>query len=174
MNATARLQAIIHWLARVLQMVAGIALLATAIGVTVNALMRYGLHRDIPVITEEGGFLFLFVVFFGLAATLAAGSHISVEVLAAIAPRRFARFMYDVVVPILSMIFVAVVMVAGAIVTHRYFASGRMTMGSTPLPFWMFIAIVPIGCVAMELSLLSQLIDGIRSWRRSGGRSSGD
>lgn len=166
MSQPARFRAAIERLAHALQMTAGIVLLLAAIGVTANALLRYGFHRDIAVLTEQGGFLFLFVVFFGLAATFAAGSHISVELLSAIAPHKVARFAYDVVVPVLSMIFVGTVLVTGAMITQRYFVTGRLTMGSVQIPFWLFVAIVPIGCIAMELTLLSRLMDGLHAWNR--------
>ncbi len=138
-------------------------------------MLRYGFHRDIPVLSGSRADLsFCSWSFSGLRPHCAAGSHVSVEILAAIAPRRIAQFMYDIVVPLISMIFVGTVMVAGAIMVQRYFVSGRMTLGSMPMPFWILIAIVPVGCVAMELSLLSQLIDGVRNWRRPGRQTSSE
>jgi TRAP-type C4-dicarboxylate transport system permease small subunit len=174
MNLLARFQKAVNAGAHALQMIAGVAIFLTSVAVTVNAVARYGLNRDIAILTEAGGFMFLLVIFFGLAGTFAAGSHVSVEILSVIVPKRIARFMYDIVVPILAMVFIAVLLVAGTMMTLRFYANGRMTIGMFPLPFWVFMAIVPIGCVAMELALVSSLIDGLRRLTRAGKSSAAD
>ncbi|GEM_PF-1018386 len=147
----------------VLQLLAGAMIFATAIGVTLNAIVRYGLGRNIAILTEAGGFIFLFVVFSGLAATLIAGSHVSVDILSAIAPKRFVNLMYKFIVPLISMVFVGVVLISGLIMTQRYFIGERVTTGIVPIPLWIIMSIVPIGCLVMELALLSLLIDEVRS-----------
>lgn len=172
MKLAARFQALSHAVAWFLQMIAGAVLVLTAICVTLNATLRYGFHKDIALLTEAGGYIFLFVVFFGLAAAFVAGSHVSIEILSLVAPKRLARFMYDIVVPLVSMVFVGAVLYAGAVIAQRYYLTGRLTDGSVPLPFWWFIAIVPIGCVAMELSLLSHVFENLRKWKQTPASSS--
>ena len=162
MKPLARFQTLIQHGASILQIIAGFVIFLSAVGVTLNAIARYGLGRDIALITEMGGFIFLFVVFFGLAAAFAAGSHVTVEILSVIASKKVARFMYRIFVPIISMIFVGTLLVTGFIMTQRFYGSGRLTIGNNPMPFWIFMAIVPVGCVAMEFSLLSYLIDGLK------------
>lgn len=162
MSVVARFQKAVHRTASTLQMIAGIVILVTAIGVTLNAFARYGFGRDIAILTEAGGYVFLFVIFFGLAGAFVAGSHISVEILSLLAPKRVAAFMYDIVVPVLSIAFVGVVLFAGVLMTLRFYHSGKMTIGMFPMPFWIFMAIVPVGCAVMELALISSLIDNLR------------
>ena len=99
----------------ILQIMAGIVIFVTAVGVTLNAIARYGLGRNMAILTEAGGYIFLIVVFFGLAATFKAGSHVSVDILSTIAPKKFVKLMYNVFVPFISMIFVGVVLISGLV-----------------------------------------------------------
>jgi TRAP-type C4-dicarboxylate transport system permease small subunit len=162
MKLISRFQSAVQSGVSILQVLAGITIFATAIGVTLNAIARYAFGRNITILTEAGGFIFLFVVFFGLAATFVAGSHVSVDILSAIAPKKFARLMDKVVVPLISMIFVGAILMAGLTMMQRFFEDGRVTTGTFPIPLWLIMAIVPVGCLAMELALLSRLIEETR------------
>lgn len=149
-------------LAAVLQMVAGVVILITALAVTMNALARFVFSRDIALITEFGGFVFLAVIFLGLAGTFVAGSHVSVELLSFIAPERFAVWFDRIAVPVLSLIFTTVLLVVSTMMTLRYFNSGRVTIGFYPVPYWMIMSLVPLGSLVLNLVLLRLIITRLR------------
>jgi len=155
-------KSLVERLAAALQMVAGLVILLTAFGVTANALARFAFSRDISLITEFGGFVFLVVIFLGLAGTFLAGSHVSVELLSFIAPERFARWFEAVAVPVLWLIFTTVLLIVSALMTLRYFNSGRVTIGFYPLPYWMLMAVVPLGALTLDLVLLRLVIARLR------------
>lgn len=167
MTAPARFRVAIERIAAALQVVAGLIILATAIGVSVNALARYGLSKDIPFVTEAGGYVFLFVIFLGLAGTFLAGSHISVELLSLFVSRRAVLRMEQLVIPVLSIIFLTVLMVASGAMAVRYYQSGRVTVGLVPMPFWFFMAVVPVGSLVLDTLLVAmvweRLTGGLRS-----------
>ncbi|MCB1387628.1 MAG: TRAP transporter small permease [Rhodobacteraceae bacterium] len=153
---------LVERLATALQMAAGLVILITALAVTVNALARYTLSRDIALITEFGGFVFLVVIFLGLAGTFLAGSHVSVELLSAIAPERFARWFEAIAIPALCFVFTTVLVVVSAMMTMRYYASGRVTIGFYPLPYWLLMSVVPLGSLVLDLVLMRLLVARLR------------
>jgi TRAP-type C4-dicarboxylate transport system permease small subunit len=162
MTKPARFRAAVERIAAAFQMVAGVIILATAIGVSVNALARYGLSKDIPFVTEAGGYVFLFVIFLGLAGTFLAGSHIAVELLSLFVPRRVAIRFEEIIIPILSIAFLTVLIIASTVMTMRYYESGRLTVGLVPMPFWIFMAVVPIGSLVLEILLISIVYERLR------------
>lgn len=173
MTEPARLRSAIERIAAVFQMVAGVIILATAIGVSVNALARYGLAKDIPFVTEAGGYVFLFVIFLGLAGTFLAGSHIAVELLSLFVPRRQAIRFEQIVIPILSIAFLTVLIIASTIMTMRYYESGRLTVGLVPMPFWIFMAVVPIGSMVLEILMISMVYERLRGGSNDAAGSAG-
>lgn len=162
MKPAARFRESLETAAAAMQMVAGAVIFVTAVAVSLNALARYVLSRDIALVSEAGGFVFLIVIFLGLAGTFLAGSHVSIELLSVVAPARIARWVARILVPILSLLFVTALMVTSAIMTVRYFNTGRMTIGLFPMPFWIFMAVVPIGSLMLNLVLLSIIVDRLR------------
>jgi TRAP-type C4-dicarboxylate transport system permease small subunit len=155
-------KSLVEQLAALLQMVAGVVILITALAVTMNALARFVFSRDIALITEFGGFVFLVVIFLGLAGTFIAGSHVSVELLSAIAPERFARWFERFAVPVLSVIFTTILLVVSAQMTLRYLDAGRVTIGFYPVPYWMIMAVVPLGSLVLDLVLVRLIIARLR------------
>ncbi len=155
-------KSLVEHLAAILQMAAGVVILITALAVTVNALARFLVSRDIALITEFGGFVFLLVIFLGLAGTFIAGSHVSVELLSAIAPERFARWFERFAVPVLCVVFTTVLIVVSTQMTLRYFYAGRMTIGFYPMPYWMIMAVVPLGSLVLDLVLIRLIIQRLR------------
>ncbi|WP_127107917.1 TRAP transporter small permease subunit [Pararhodobacter zhoushanensis] len=153
---------LIDRLASALQMLAGLVILVTAAGVTLNALARFAFSRDLSLISELGGFVFLVVIFLGLAATFLSGSHVSVELLSLVVPERFSRWFETTVVPVLCFIFVTALLVTSTMMTLRYFHSGRVTIGHYPLPYWAIIAVVPIGTLMLDLVLIRLIILRLR------------
>ena len=149
-------------LASALQMVAGLVILTTAAGVTVNALARFVFSKDLSLITELGGFVFLVVIFLGLAATFLSGAHVSVELLSFIVPERFARWFADIAVPVLSLVFVTALLVTSSMMTWRYFNSGRVTIGHYPIPYWSIMIVVPLGTLMLDLVLIRLIVARLR------------
>lgn len=145
--------------AGVLQALAGGIILVAAICVTINAIARYGFGRDVAFISELGGFVFLYVIFLGLAGTFYAGGHVAVELLEALFSRRHAEIARRFVIPWLSLAFALVLMIAGAVMTWRYFQTGRMTIGLFPIPFWVLMAVVPVGSLMMSLAIVARVVD---------------
>jgi TRAP-type C4-dicarboxylate transport system permease small subunit len=157
-TAAARFSRAIRNTAGALQFVAGGTILIAAIGVTVNAIARYGFGRDVAFITEVGGFVFLYVIFLGLAGTFYAGGHVAVELLEALFSKTYADWARRRLIPWLSLAFALVLMVTGAIMTFRYFQTGRLTIGLVPMPFWIFMAVVPLGSLLLSLALIARII----------------
>lgn len=58
MRPAARFARIVQRIAGVFHYVAGAIILTAAVGVTINAIARYGFSRDVALITEAGGFVF--------------------------------------------------------------------------------------------------------------------
>lgn len=151
-----------------LELLAGWIVLIVAVGVTLNAIARYGFGIDLAVVTETGGFVFLIVTFLALTSTYFAGQHVSVELLDLVGSKRFVELMHTYVIPLLSLLFMVSMTVASAIMTVRYFNNGRMTVGLHPMPFWIFMAVVPVGSALFCLALLSDLVDSIGGRRIAG------
>jgi len=162
-SAAARFREAVVGAARGLELLAGWILLIVAIGVTFNAIARYGFGTDLAIVTETGGFIFL--TFLALTSAYFAGQHVSVELLELVGSKRFVSFMYGYVIPVLSLIFMVSMTVASLIMTMRYFKTGRMTIGMNPMPYWMFMAVVPLGSGLFSLAIVSDLIERVRGNR---------
>jgi len=164
-SAAARFREAVVGAARGLELVAGWILLIVAIGVTANAIARYGFGTDLAIVTETGGFVFLIVTFLALTSAYFAGQHVSVEMLELVGSKRFVSFMYGYVIPFLSLVFMVSMTVASLIMTMRYFKTGRVTIGMNPMPYWMFMAVVPLGSGLFSLAIVSDLIERFRGNR---------
>lgn len=162
MNGPGSLRRAVAALSGILEHLAGWMLLFVACGVTANAIARYGFGADLALITEMGGFVFLIVTFLGLAGTYIAGQHVAVEVLEVIGSRRFVRLMQGYVIPVVSVAFMVVLVVMTTIMTLRYFNNGRVTLGSYPVPFWILMAVIPLGSIVFLLVQLSDLVSRLR------------
>ncbi|MBI1621663.1 TRAP transporter small permease [Aquamicrobium zhengzhouense] len=162
MNLNSRFRGTIGALSSFMEQVGGWILLIVAIGVTINAFARYGFGADLALITEAGGFVFLVVTFLGLAGAYIAGQHVAVEILEVIGNKRFVQVMQHYVIPVISVIFMALLVIMTTMMTMRYFNTGRVTLGRYPMPFWIFMAVIPLGSLIYVFVLLSDLISRVR------------
>lgn len=160
--------------ARALEFVAGVIVLIVAVAVTVNAIARYGFGRDLAIITEAGGFVFLVVTFLALAGTYLVGQHVAVEMLELVGSRRFVDRMYNVIIPAVSLVFMLALTVTTLLMTLRYYHNGRVTLGMYAMPFWVFMAVVPLGSFLMSLAIVSDLIERFRGAQPSTADHDGD
>lgn len=139
-------------------------LFITMLAIVVNAGIRYTVGGGVHMILELSGFIFMWLIFLGLAGTYLVGGHVTVEALLSQVSPRARSVMEGLIVPVVAGGYTLVIGIAGATVTHQLFAEGTLTDGVIPLLLWPVMIIMPIGCALLLLALLKVIHKG--QWRQ--------
>ena len=154
------IEMIIHWATRLSGYIAGIVLFGMMMLTTIDVICRYFFNASILGVYEITEFMMVCVVFFSLSFAQKLKGHVAVNILV----DRFRdrpRHIFDVFNFLISIIFLLLIALMsfsqGIELLHSNRVSGNLT-----IPVYPFFFAVALGCVAMALELLKDLITGIR------------
>lgn len=153
----------IEWTSRWLAVLAGVAILAITLLVSMDVLMRYFLDKPQLFVDELASFLQVFVIFGGLAYTFLVGGHVRVDLLTTnMKPVRRARL--RVVTLIMGILLVAVitwVTLQSAISAYDYDRASTVMV----YPLWIPMICIPLGLLLMVAAMGATLLRQIRALR---------
>lgn len=136
-------------------------LLLTMLAISANAVLRYAFDAPMHIITELAGFAFLLMIFLGAAGTFLLGGHIIVELVVGQLPERLRIVFRDVLMGVVGIVYVGLLLWAGAEATWQLFLTGAASTGTTPIPYWMALVIMPVGALLLILAQVSTLFEAI-------------
>ena len=153
----------IEWTSRWLAVLAGVAILAITLLVSMDVLMRYFLDKPQLFVDELASFLQVFVIFGGLAYTFLVGGHVRVDLLTTnMKPVRRARL--RVVTLIMGILLVGVitwVTLQSAISAYDYDRASTVMV----YPLWIPMICIPLGLLLMVAAMGATLLRQIRALR---------
>jgi C4-dicarboxylate transporter DctQ subunit len=144
----------------------GVILLVILAVVLYEVLARSLLKRADTWSFELTSYALLFVVFLAAAQTLEQGGHGRVDLLTAfLSPR--AKLLAEVVVQMLSLLFIALLLWATFRETLKSFQSGLVSPSRHAIPLIYVYWIMPAGTALLLLAVLVKLCAAISRWRNS-------
>ncbi len=157
------LQRAISFLAALLMLVGGVALVLMMAQVTLDVAGKYFLSAPVPVTLEMvSNYYMVAVVFLPIAAVERANGHIHVELIYSHLPR-LARRLLDLLAYGLALFFFWLLMQTGWEQAWRKFEVGEFIMGSYSLEIWPSRFLVPIGGGLMVALLALKLVRSLAS-----------
>jgi TRAP-type C4-dicarboxylate transport system permease small subunit len=139
----------------------GLAVLATALMITYDVLMRYFLNRPQLFVDELTSFLLVGIIFLGAAPTFHRGGHIRIDLIT----RRLSRKMQKklrIVTLSAGIVILAVVSYETAVSAVMAFRYERMSAVML-YPVWIGMMLIPVGLSLMGLFMLAKMINIIES-----------
>jgi TRAP-type C4-dicarboxylate transport system permease small subunit len=148
-----------RWLA----VLAGVAVLAITLLVSMDVLMRYFLNKPQLYVDELASFLQVFVIFGGLAYTFLVGGHVRVDLITAhMRPVRRARLrVVTLVMGILLIAIIAWVTLQSTISAFDYDRASTVMI----YPLWLPMICIPLGLLLLAVAMGSTLLRQIRALR---------
>jgi TRAP-type transport system small permease protein len=155
---------VIGRIARSASTLAGLAVLAIVVLISIDVLMRFFFNQPQLFVDEVASFLEILVIFGGLAYTFRTGGHVRVDLLTGRLPRP-ARAWLRLVSLLIGLAFLGVVIwptVQSALTAYRY---GRV---STVMlyPLWLPMLLIPAGLALLGAAMLVTLARQVRVLRR--------
>jgi TRAP-type C4-dicarboxylate transport system permease small subunit len=136
----------------VLGWLSGIALIALTLLITVHVVMRYVGGTGIRGADEVSAYLFIAMVYCGLALALRDGAFIRVELLQERLPE-FVRRPVTVLVRLLSLAFVGLVTWRTWELMLASYESGLESIGVLRVVLWVPQAVIAVGCLALLMQI---------------------
>ena len=154
------IEMIIHWATRLSGYIAGIVLFGMMMLTTIDVICRYFFNASILGVYEITEFMMLCVVFFSLSFAQKLKGHVAVNILVDRLSNK-NRQIFDVCNFFISIIFLLLVAWMSSSQGIELFHSNRVS-GNLTIPVYPFFFVLSLGCVAMALELIRDLINGIR------------
>ena len=136
-------------------LLAGAAVLAIAVLVSLDVLLRYFLDRPLLFVDELASLLQVLVIFGGLAHTFLVGGHVRVDLVTAHVPPLVRAWLRMVTLG-LGLVFVGVVAwvtMQSALTAYRY---GRVSAVML-YPLWIPMLLIPIGLLLLGAAMAATL-----------------
>lgn len=159
-NAMKVIEMIIKWATRLSGYIAGIVLFGMMMLTTIDVVCRYFFNASILGVYEITEFMMVCVVFFSLSFAQKLKGHVAVNILVD-RLRRKPRNIFDVFNFLISIIFLLLIAWMSFSQGIELLHSNRVS-GNLNIPVYPFFFVLALGCVAMALELLKDLITGIR------------
>jgi TRAP-type transport system small permease protein len=155
---------VIGRIARSASTLAGLAVLAIVVLISIDVLMRFFFNQPQLFVDEVASFLEILVIFGGLTYTFRTGGHVRVDLLTGRLPRP-ARAWLRLLSLLIGLAFLGVVIwptVQSALTAYRY---GRV---STVMlyPLWLPMLLIPAGLALLGAAMLVTLARQVRVLRR--------
>lgn len=141
--------------------VAGLFILATALIVTYEVVMRALFNAPTEWVIEISVYLIVVAGFLGLAVTYADDKHIKVDLLTLKLPVKAGKYL-EVAVNLVALAFSLVFLVESWDMMATSFAIDRTAASSIRMPLWIPQAALPIGFGLLLLQIIRKLIVDIR------------
>ena len=154
------IEMIINWVTRLSGFIAGIVLFSMMMLTTIDVICRYFFNASILGVYEITEFMMLCVVFFSLSFAQKLKGHVAVNILVDRLSNK-NRQIFDVCNFLISIIFLLLIAWMSSSQGIEWFHSNRVS-GNLTIPVYPFFYVLSLGCVAMALELIRDLINGIR------------
>jgi len=151
---------IIKWATRLSGYIAGIVLFGMMMLTTIDVICRYFFNASILGVYEITEFMMLCVVFFSLSFAQKLKGHVAVNILVDRLSNK-NRQIFNVCNFLISIIFLLIIAWMSSSQGIELFHSNRVS-GNLTIPVYPFFFVLSLGCVAMALELIRDLINGIR------------
>lgn len=137
-------------------LLAGAAVLAMALLISLDVLMRYFLDRPLLFVDEVASLLQVLVIFGGLAYTFLVGGHVRVDLVTAHVPAaaRARLRMVSLALGLAFVLVVAWVTTQSALTAYRY---GRVSAVML-YPLWIPMLFIPLGLVLLAAAMAAALV----------------
>jgi len=143
----------------------GAVLLLILVTVLYEVLVRNVFKRAETWTFELTSYALLFVAFLAVARTLEQGGHARIDFLAEFLSRR-GKLLAEVIVQVLSLVFVALLLWATCRETLNAFQSGWVSPSKHAIPLIYVYWIMPAGTALLLLAVLAKLCSAISQWRK--------
>ena len=139
-------------------LIAGICILATAFIVTYEVVLRALFDAPTEWVNEVSVYLILISAFLGFSPALAAGKHISVDLVTSKLSKQ-ANKLLGIIISILGMGFSLVFLVTSAEMALNSYQLNMLSTSTLRIPLYIPQASLPIGFSILFLQFLANLID---------------
>jgi TRAP-type C4-dicarboxylate transport system permease small subunit len=143
--------------------IAAFMIVVIMLSIVANAGMRYIFGGGIHLVIELSGFAFLWLIFLSVAGTFLAGGHVTVELLTDALPAQLQHFLKRIFVPIIGVVYVAMIGWAGFVATRELIESGEVSIGTVQFLLWPILAILPLGCLLLVFALLQTIFSSLKN-----------
>ena len=152
---------VVDRLSHLLSIVAGVALFLL-MAITGTDVLRRALidGRSVPGAIEYAEIILVGLVYLSLAQTQRSDGHISVAVMTARLPPRFARALTTTGLLVVTLV-LGWLVVASAGVAWRSWNTGEFRMGLAQVPIWPARALIPLGAFFLLLQTLYSAADAL-------------
>jgi len=137
--------------------IAGICILATAFFVTYEVILRALFDAPTEWVNEVSVYLILISAFLGFSPALAAGKHISVDLITCKLSNHANRFL-GVVISLLGLGFCLVFFVTSAEMALNSYQLNMLSTSTLRIPLYIPQASLPVGFAIMTLQFLANLL----------------
>jgi len=154
------IESIIIWATRISGFIAGVVLFGMMMLTTVDVICRYFFNSSILGVYEITEFMMVCLIFFSLSFAQKLKGHVAVNLLV----DRFSykrQHFFDSCNYLVSIIFLLLIAWMSFSQGIELFHSNRVS-GNLTIPVYPFFFVLTLGCVAMALELLKDLIATIR------------
>jgi TRAP-type transport system small permease protein len=154
------LETVIKWATRLSSYVAGIVLFGMMMLTTIDVICRYFFNASILGVYEITEFMMVCLIFFSLSFAQKLKGHVAVDILVDRLGNK-PQHVFDGFNFLISIIFL--LLIAGTSFGQglELFHSNRVS-GNLNIPVYPFFFVLTVGCVAMSLELLGDLINVIK------------
>jgi TRAP-type C4-dicarboxylate transport system permease small subunit len=154
------IEMIINWVTRFSGYIAGIVLFSMMMLTTIDVVCRYFFNASILGVYEITEFMMLCVVFFSLSFAQKLKGHVAVNILVDRLSNK-NRQIFNICNFFISIIFLLLIAWMSSSQGIELFHSNRVS-GNLAIPVYPFFFVLSLGCVAMALELIRDLVNGIR------------
>jgi C4-dicarboxylate transporter DctQ subunit len=120
----------------------------------IQVVLRYLFNAGLIWALEATGYMFVWLVLFGISYAVRVHAHIGIDVLVKTLPDAARRVVGLVAVGICTL-YAAIMLYGGWVYFNLLFRRGTLAE-DIPLPRWVFVAILPLGFLLFGIRLLQQ------------------
>lgn len=137
--------------------VAGICILVTAIIVAYEVILRFVFNAPTEWVNETSVYLVMVSAFLGFAPALAAGKHISVDlILSNLSPK--ATSVIKIIVSLLGLLFSLVFLYTSAEMVFNSYRLNMLSVSTLRIPLYLPQLALPVGFALLALQFVANLL----------------
>lgn len=139
-------------------MIAGICILAVALSVSYEVVLRFLFNSPTEWVNEISVYLVLISAFLGFAPALAAGKHINVDLLTSKLPPQVNRLL-KAACSVIGLVFSLVFLVTSTEMTLNSYELGLLSTSTLRVPLYLPQLAMPVGFFILSLQFIANLLD---------------
>ena len=143
---------------RISGVIAGICILAVALSVSYEVVLRFLFNSPTEWVNEISVYLVLISAFLGFAPALAAGKHINVDLLTSKLPPQVNRLL-KAACSVIGLVFSLVFLVTSTEMTLNSYELGLLSTSTLRVPLYLPQLAMPVGFSILSLQFIANLLD---------------